>query len=177
MSKILEQRMKILKGFEEDLKDELIPALLVEPEAGDETFPLLNILLEDFILEGQTGRGEFFFLPSEEGDEIQIFTNIITVTENISNANIDELCKAVAGINLFVETGGFAIDYIEGRLIYKHGYEMTMPLDDAALKDMVDLTVGSSLQVAEEYGRYLLEVNEGTRDAMDVVKTLAEARQ
>ncbi len=66
MSDILKQRTEILRDFESDLKEEMIPAIL--EEMGDDKFPLLNVLLEDFILEGQTGRAEFFFLPNDDGD-------------------------------------------------------------------------------------------------------------
>ncbi len=174
MSDILKQRTEILRDFESDLKEEMIPAIL--EEMGDDKFPLLNVLLEDFILEGQTGRAEFFFLPNDDGDEIQVFTTIITVTEDLIEENLGELFKGIAGINMFVETGGFAVDFIEKRLIYKHGYEMPMPLDTESLKDIVDLTAGTSMQVAEEFGRYLIEINEGQRDAADAIDTIAKSQ-
>ncbi len=105
-----------------------------------------------------------------------MFTTIITVTEDLIEENLGELFKGIAGINMFVETGGFAVDFIEKRLIYKHGYEMPMPLDTESLKDIVDLTAGTSMQVAEEFGRYLIEINEGQRDAADSIDTIAKSQ-
>ena len=175
MSDIYKDRIDILKGFEQDLRDELIPAELEEGE--DNGFAVLNVLLESFIEEGVTGRGEFFFMPSNEGDDMQIFTSVITIIEDLSEVDMSELYKAVSCINLFVEAGGFAIDPIENRLVYKHGYELPMPLDKEALKDSVNLTTGTAIQIAEEYGRYLLEISDGTRDTQDVIETITGSVQ
>jgi hypothetical protein len=49
---------------------------------------------------------------------------------------------------------------------------MPLPLSDEALKDLVDLSMGTAVQTLQTFGYMLLEVNDGERNAESLLRTM-----
>jgi hypothetical protein len=164
---IEDMRHEILKDIEEKFTQELVPALLTEKD--DYGVEVLGVVLEGGAADGYDASGEFFFLPGSEDDEVQYFVNLITLAEKLPEENLPELEAAVACINTYVLTGAFAIDVGAGSLVYKHTYEMPAGISKETVEDNVDLSMGTALNVVDNFGYLLIEVNEGKRKAESVV--------
>ncbi len=161
-------RHDVLVAVQDKLNEELVPTNLSEKdEYGVET---LAVVLEDSTVEGYDATAEFFFYPYEDGDELQHFTSLITISDELYENTIQELCACVSGINSYMPAEGFAIDFVSRSLIFKHTYVMPVDLDASAMQENVELAISMSLQTVGEYGYLLAEVNDGMRTAESVLK-------
>ncbi len=171
LNKLYKERHDILSVMEQDFTKEFVPAKLSERD--DYGVEVLAVILDEVAADGLTSTGEFFFLPSKEDEDIQFFVNLITISEELPKETLGELCTAVAAINTYVTTGTFAIDLGAGSLIYKHVYEMPVDLDKDSVADFSDMSMGTAIQMVQQFAYYLIEVKEGTRTAENVIRALA----
>ena len=179
-TEVYRQRHKLLKDVKAGFDQELIPAALVcdgnpyegngEDLAADGRTEMLTILLEDLPGAGTDAMGEFFFLPSLQGDELQVFMNIITVDEQIVKDRMTDLLLAIAVLNNHIPVGAFGIDFQQNNIIYRHSYEMPHPYAERALRNAVDLSMAAAVSMVKEYAYMLLDVNAGERDAESIEK-------
>ena len=167
-----EQRRALFAALEEEFAGELIPAQ--HNQDGEGRFDSLTLFLEDLAGPGNETIGEFFFLPFVDSDraDLQIFVNYFTIAEEITEENLSELLAAASILNATIPVGTFAVDAESKTLIYRHAYEMPLPLPDETLKDLVDLSMGTAVQTLQSFGYMLLEVNDGARDAESLLRTL-----
>ncbi len=164
------RRHAIMEALEQGFVREMIPAKLVMDEnLGVET---LAVIMEDFAAEGQESTGEFFFMPTGERDDLQIFCNAITIAEELSGENRNELFNAVMVINAITPVGCFIINPESGALVYKHNYEIPLALDQNVVKMLVDACMSAAFKTVEQMAYLLIDVNEGTRTAQNVIDTL-----
>ncbi len=166
IKELAEIRHNILAEVEEDFVEELVPAKLSEKDEND--VEVLGVILSGAD-EIPDSTGEFFFLPSNKDDEIQYFVNLITLVESIPEDKIGELCASVAALNTYVLSGGFAIDFGAGSLVYKLVIPMSIDADKEFVADNVDLSMGLTLQAVSEYGYLLIEVCDGKRTAKSII--------
>ena len=167
LEEIKETRKQLLEEIEQEFIDELIPAKIVPDE--DIGMPVLSILFDDLAAEGLENLGEFFFMPTINPDEdMQIFTNIITILEEMDDGRLPELAMAIAILNGLIPIGSFAIDAADGTLIYRHSYEMPISFEKETLKDCVELAMGAAADTVSKFAYMLVEVNEGERSAASV---------
>lgn len=159
-------RHNILSEVEADFVEELVPAKLSDKDENE--VEVLGIILSGSD-EVPDSTGEFFFLPSKKDDEIQYFVNLITLSDNIPEGNVGELCASVAAINTYVLTGSFAVDFGAGSLVYKLVIPMAIDADKELIADNVDLSMGLTFQAVTDYGYMLTEVCEGKRTAKSVI--------
>ena len=159
--KLSEKWLKTLVEIKKDFDEEMIPAQIEEVEDTNR----LMILFEDLADEGIDTMGEFFFLPSEEGAQVQVFVNVLTVDAEIDKDRIGEILSGINILNNFLPVGAFLIDISGEHIVFKKGYEMTVSLSDKALKEAVDLSMGLSVSVVKDFAYMLLEVCSGKRNA------------
>lgn len=164
-------RHNVLVRTKEDFVSEMIPCELLGQDEHE--VEVLSVLFQDFALDGYDATGEYFFMPSQEDDEIQYFVNLVTLTEELNKDNLNELFAAVASINTYVLTGAFAIDAGAGTLIYKHTYEIPIEADEEALQLSVDMSMGTAMQMVSDYGYLLMEINEWKRNAQSAISLFA----
>ena len=158
-----EIRYRILSDMEKELVEGLVPTSLEEEEEGE--MPVLQVFLQGNDEALGNARGEFFFLPVAPGDEVQYFVNLIILYESIPEENMGELALAVAALNTYAPAGTFAVDYPERCLVYKLSYPLPTAVSEDVLRDAVDLTMGSALQLVSDYAYLLTEVCDGKRSA------------
>lgn len=171
-NELMNIRHNILLRAREEFVKGLIPCeLLGDGENGVE---VLSALFENFALDGFDANGEYFFMPSKEGDEIQYFVNLVTLSEELNKDCLNELFAAVAAINTYVLTGTFAIDAGAGTLIYKHTYEMPIEAGEDAIALGVDMSMGTAMQMVSDYAYLLIEINEGKRNAQSAIDLFAK---
>ena len=168
---LMDMRKRILSDVEKEFTDELIPVKLTEDEGGKNC--ILNVLISGSDEEMGNASGEFFFLPSAVNDDIQYFVCLITLYDSVPVENVSELCAAIAGINTYVTTGGFGMDFGSGSLIYKFTCPMSIYASEDVIRDNVDLYMGCAFQAISDYGYLLTEVCEGERDAESVVEVIS----
>ncbi len=169
LSALNKLRHEVLSEVEKEFIEELVPAKLVEHEGTDAE--VLDVILQDFAVDGMDATGEFFFIHTEEDDDIQYFVNLITIAEDLQGDRLGELGMAIAYMNTYIPVGAFALDITENTLVYKHTYEMGTGIDKDAIKDNVDLCMGVALQAVSDFGYMLIEVLEGRRDAQSVIES------
>ena len=166
-----EIRNKIMTGLENEFTEALVPVNLTEDK--DHGVSILNMLLSGSDEAMGNASGEFFFLPTTPGDEVQYFINLITLYESVPEENLNELCVAIAGINTYVTTGAFAVDFGSGSLIYKNVCAMSVKDSEDAIRESVDLSMGCAFQAISDFGYILTEVCEGERDAESAIGVFA----
>ncbi len=165
-------RHNILSEIRDRMQEELVPADLTErDENGVET---LTVVLEEASVEGYDATAEFFFLPYNEGEDLQQFTSLITIDDDLYEKTIQELSVAVSGINCYLPSEGFAIDFLAKKLIYKHTYIMPAGLDKDDLMESAELAMSTALQTVGAYGYMLAEVNDDKRTAESVIKLFSQ---
>ncbi len=166
IKRLEEVRKVVLAGIEKEFVDELIPAVL----SKEGETPVLNVYLDAG--EESTGitNGEFFFLQSDPGDEIQYFVNLITVYEQIPEENLDEVCRAVAGVNIYTPAGAFVVDFASGNLVYKFMVPISIEAAPEAVKDTVDMTMGIAFSAVNDLAYLLAEVCDGERSASSAIE-------
>ena len=161
-SKMKKEREILLRRMEKELNAGLIPARLTSSEDGSS---VLNVMFDEIAAQGLTSLGEYFFLPNEEEDEVQVFNGLVTICEELEAENLSELFKAVSVLNFFVTLGAFAIDPVGKRLVYKLSRELPIPEESEKMYELIDLTISMSVQMVQNFAGELVQVNEGTLTA------------
>ncbi len=167
IKELTKERFEILSTLEQEYIKEMIPVQLLKKEENGAD--VLTVFLSGIAEDGLESIGEFFFHENEEDDQVQFFVNLITIAEELPDEHLNDLCIAIAAINAYIITGAFAIDFSNKSLIYKHTYEMPLPLDKEKLHDNLDLSMGVAYQMVRDYGYMLVEINEGRRSVQSVV--------
>lgn len=169
---IKRQRYEVLESVRADMENEMIPARMVpiDDESDNKEPEMLTALFEDLAVDGDDVVGFFFFAPTFEDDEVQIFHNLFTIQEGISDDRMSELAVAVSILNSYLPVGSFTIDFSEKSLVYRHAYETLMPISGEQLKDSVDLSMGIAIQMIQRFGYLMVEVADGRRDAASVME-------
>lgn len=171
ITKIKEQRHSLLAGLEQEFLDELIPAKL-SPETEEQT-EMLTMILEDLSGEGTETVCDFFFLPVF-GDEvdIQVFTCMFTVIDEVEDDRFGELVSTVSMMNAYLPVGCFAYDAGVNSIIFRHSYEMPLDLTDDELASNVNLCINMAVEMVSAYGYMVHEVNERERTPESVRKAM-----
>ncbi len=158
--KWLDTLLEIKKSFDE----EMIPAQIEEVQDTNR----LMILFEDIASVGTDTMGEFFFLPANEGAQVQIFMNVLTVDVEIDKERLSELLLAINILNNYLPVGAFVVDMSGGYIVFRQGYEMPVQISDKVLKESVDLSMGLSVSIVKDFAYMLLEVNSGERNSESI---------
>ncbi len=164
---IIKQRHNILSELDKVFNEEMVPAKI---ETGSrEGVEVLSVILDGMEDYEEDALGEFFFLPGSDDDDVQFFVNLITILEDVSEKNFNELCATVAALNTYVVVGGFAIDFPARSVVYKNTYEMPIDCDFETMKNGVDMSMEISLKIVNQFAYILDEVNSGSRSAASVI--------
>ncbi len=162
-----EIRHRIISEEEQEFVKSLVAARIVEQE--DEGTEILAVMLDEIEGYQTDALGEFFFMPSEEDAEVQFFVNLITISEDLSQETLGELCIAISMLNTYITTGAFAVDPTSGSLIYKNSVAIPINISYEQTKDYVNMAMGISIELVDGIAYMLEEVNEGKRDAKSVI--------
>lgn len=147
---ILELQRKVLGKIEMECKEDLMPALF---NLADEDFPydVLNLIVYDLGEKQSQCRGEFCFININEEEEIQTFTSIITMNDELDISNFGELCEAVNALNFYIPYGSFAISRADKNLIYKLSCPLPVDLSEELLHQQVELFISNAYLMVDKY--------------------------
>ena len=160
-------RHDILMSTQDKLKENFFSVSLSDKaEHGAE---VLLVALGDSSEEDYEALGNFFFLPGGEDDELLNFVSLLTISEELHEETIQELCIAVSAINAYMPSEGFAIDFASRSLEFKHTYVLPADLEEADLQEGVELSIAAAIGTVSRYAYLLTEVNEGERTAESVI--------
>lgn len=168
--KISEKWLSTLTEVKKSFDEEMIPSQI--EEVGDTN--RLVILFEDLADTGVDTMGEFFFLPAQEGAQVQIFMNVLTIDVEIDKERMEEILSGINILNNYLPVGAFLVDIVGEHIVFKKGYEMSVSLSDKALKESVDLSMGLAISIVKDFAYMLLEVSSGKRN-VDSISTYFSA--
>ena len=168
---ILKDRRELLDRMCEALNDELIAAMIREPEAENEP-PILRIVLDDMGYEGDAqALGECFFLPLPDDSPVQHFSSVITIADDLEGANFADLFEAMSYINYALPCGNYAIDKDRQFLSFMITAPLPIELSGEDLYKEIDAVIGNSIALCDVHMDMLLKVMEG-KMTVDEVKEM-----
>ena len=170
--RILKERHNLLERMADELQDDLIPAVFREPE-NENDLPLVSVLFNEMGEGDEEAYGEFFFRPFEsDDDEVQFFSGIITLSDNVPKEHLPELYEAMSYINFQLPCGCFALDKTRSFLCFQENVPLPMELSGDALYEQMNIVSGNAAAVSDAYMSTLLQVAEGEMTIEEVVELL-----
>ena len=166
-------RHSLLKKIETELQEELIAALIAE-ETEDQP-EILTAVFPSLAKEGAQADGEFLFMPTQEGDELQFFVSIINLAQEIPEETEYELYAAMGLLNFYLTDGCFAIEPGNGGLVYKNSISMGIDEDAEAVEEHMNRSMTMAIQMVDKFAELLLDVIDGRRTAKDLALLLTGA--
>ena len=169
IDKVLQARHDVMQQVVDELQEELIAALLTVAGENKDT-DVIRVVFDEMGFDNEDGAvGEFFFAsPGSEEDAVAHFVSTITIADDISGEHMAELYAAMAGLNCYLPCGAFGVTRDGSILLYKLVTPIPMDLTGDALKNQVDICMGNSVAVCDQYADLLLKVLAGemNRDGM-----------
>ncbi len=159
---LLKDRQELLEKMRDSLQEELIACEIREAENENEP-AVLNVVFDELGQDNEEGvLGEFFFLPpASEEDEVQHFSTVLTIADDIDKTKLPDLFETMSHINFKIPCGAFCIDEDAEMLLYRH--TVPLPIDEskeALLKEM-NICMANALVSADMYLDLLLKINNG----------------
>lgn len=166
-------RHEILKQIKDEMTAEFFAVHLNKKEK-EEDAEILRVLFDELGYETEEGAlGEFAFLPvySEE-EKVQYFSSAIIIADTIVEQNLSKLYEAMSTINFYIQCGAFCIDKDKQILAYKMTTPLPIGLSKDALYEQVNICMGNSVAVTDQYCDLVLRVNAGVLDIPDMLKEM-----
>ena len=172
IEELMNKRHNVLEKIGGEMQEHLIAAQLAAPEEQDAPEGL-NVVLDGIGFGGEEAIGEFCFLPvSSEEAEVQYFTAVITIADELDTERIGELFEAMSYINFKVPAGSYSIDKDRSFLVYKLTTPLSIGLSEDALYEQVNISMGTATAMADLYMDLLLRILENEITLQDVITAL-----
>ncbi|MBO6138037.1 MAG: hypothetical protein J6O71_05430 [Lachnospiraceae bacterium] len=161
IEKINSDRHALLERLKDALLEELVACELREPENEGEP-EVLRVVLDELGQDSEDGAlGELFFLPpGSEEDEVQHFSAVLTITDDIDRSRLPELYEAMSHINYEIPCGSFCIDKEGENLVYRLTTPLPMAIEGDELFDQMNVCLANALISADMYMDILLKIND-----------------
>ena len=170
-----QERRELLERMKESMQEELIACEVAEPEQ-EGLPPVLNVILDALAKDDaeEGAFGEFYFDPivSEE-DEIQHFSGVITLMDDLPKEHLAELFEAIAYINFILPCGRYCIDKGQSFLAYRLTVPFSVELSGDALFDQMNICMANAVASADLFLEPLVQLAEG-EITLDEVKDMIE---
>ncbi len=167
-------RHEILVAINEEFNDAQIAAMISDE---DGIIPeTVNAVLDEIGDTTDEARGQFFFKPLvTDEDQVQYFTSLIIISNEIPKDRLGELYEAMSYLNISLPTGCFAIDKDHGFLAYILSIPLPTYLDREELFRQVDMSTGQAFSIVDRHMGILLDILRGKEDASFVVELMGGA--
>ena len=109
---------------------------------------------------------------SSEEAEVQYFTAVITIADELDTERIGELFEAMSYINFKVPAGSYCIDKDRSFLVYKLTTPLSVGLSEDALYEQVNISMGTATAMADLYMDLLRRILENEITLEDVITAL-----
>ena len=169
----IQERKELLERMKESLQDDLIACEVAEREM--EGVPVvLNVILDTLAKDDaeEGAFGEFFFDPiASEEDEIQHFSCVITLMDDLPQEHLPELFEALAYINFILPCGRYCIDKDRSFLAFRLTVPLPMELSGDALFDQMNICMANAVAGADIFLEPLVQLASG-EITLDEVKEI-----
>ena len=169
---LLQKRHDLLVRLNDSLQEEMIPSIITEPE--EENAPeIVTVLLDEIGMDGNEAAAEFFFRPlMEDDDEVQYFACVITLLDELDEANLPTLYEAMSAINFLLPCGSFAVSIDKQTLAFRLTAPVSTEMGEDELYDEMNIVLGNALTFVDLYVDVLVDVAEGNATMEDVLEAL-----
>ncbi len=135
---------------------------------------VLQVLHNDFSLDGKEVLGEYGFSPASNIDDVQYFVASLILMEDVPEENITDLLAAVGLANFFLVSGCFALDVSERELIYKNTVPLLDSMTDEQMVAEINVIIVNGLDFSEQFAYLLTEVGNGNINLDQFMDALAD---
>ncbi len=170
--KLLKEWEKLLQKMADSMQEELIPAIYQEAEKeGD--IPMVNVMFDDMGDGDEEVYGEFCFRPlMSDEDQVQFFTCMLTLSDDVPEEHRDKLFEAMSYINFQIPCGCFTMDKTGTFLCFRESMPMPIDLMGDELYEQMNLIAGNAVVTTDAYMSALLQVSRGEMSVEDVLELL-----
>ncbi len=160
---IIQERHELLERLRDSLQEQLVISEIRGAENEGEP-EVLRVVFDQLGQDNEEGvLGEFFFLPPISGeDEVQHFSAVLTIADDIDKSRLPELFRAMSYINFRIPCGSFCIDQDEEVLIYRLTTPLPARLRDEDMFDQMNICLTNALISADMYLDILLKILTGS---------------
>ena len=160
----MELKMKgmLLERLTDDLKSDLIAAEYTSEEESGLAGGLVSAMFDSLGMSSGSVFGEMFFMPDPDEDaEVAYFICAMLISDDLENADMETLNKAVSRLNHTSPAGVFYVDYDGGRLLYKLGVPLPAEIKEEDLYEEMNIVVGNALSILDPSLDELMGIIEG----------------
>lgn len=159
IEKIMKERHELLERLRDSLQEELVACEIIEAENENEP-EVLRVLFDELGQDNEEGiLGEFFFLPpGSDEDEVQHFSAVFTVADEIDKDKLPRLFEAMSYINFRIPCGSFSIDREEEILIYRLTTPFSVQMKGDDLYAQMNICLTNALICTDMYSDILLQL-------------------
>ena len=119
---------------------------------------------------GENGIGQYFFLNLDiAADNTEYFVGMITLEDEITDANMEELGHAICLLNYFQPYGAFVLSP-EDEILYKFTVPMAADMDQDAAEAYADIIIAHTLDAFRRHIHLLISVVNGELTPDDIVE-------
>ena len=155
---IIQERHELLERLRDSLQEELVISEIREAENEGEP-EVLRVVFDQLGQDNEEGvLGEFFFLPPGSGeDQVQHFSAVLTIADDIDRDRLSGLYEAMSQINYKIPCGSFCIDPEGEFLIYRLTTPLSARMNKDELFDQMNICMTNALISADMYIDILLK--------------------
>ena len=157
------ERRELLERMKESLQDDLIACEVAESEQEGMP-PVLNVILDTLAKDDaeEGAIGEFYFDPiASEEDEIQHFSSVITLMDDLPKGHLPELFEAITYMNFVLPCGRYCIDKDCTFLAYRLTVPFSIELSGDALFEQMNICMANAVAAADIYMEPLVQLAAG----------------
>ena len=172
LTEIEHRRHGLLEALNQELNESMVAAVLHKEEGAPE---MVSAMLDE-LGDGNGDLeiiGDFYFRPLQgEDDPVQVFISVITISDELPPERLPALYEAISYVNFNLPAGCFSIDKDHRFLCYVLSTLMPSDLEDEAIFEEIDLSVGNAFAISDGYIGILSDVLSGKIEADGVVEFL-----
>ena len=100
-------------------------------------------------------------MTQDEDAEVSYFICAMLIADDLENADMEALNKAVSKLNHTSPVGVFYVDYEGGRLLYKLGVPLPSEIKEDDLYEEMNIVIGNALSIVDPALDELMGIVEG----------------
>lgn len=165
---VTDNQDRVLKRLAAELQEVMVPAMVRDK---DEVIPspVLTVMYSEVGSELNEVIGEYTFLPVSVDDEVQIFSSIVTMTDELPDNNLDELRKAVSRLDFYLPLGSIGMDIEDKRLGFKFGVPIPVTTSEDTLFELINMYITTGYMQVDRYIGMLLKIAQGEAKAEELL--------
>lgn len=156
---------QLLLALQQDFEVVEIPSILRSAQEENLPMDILTTLHRDYGHGLHQVMGEYYFfpVPQEQGEEtIHYFSTMLNLENEIREDCLPQLRQAVCALNFYLQCGNFVVNPSGTLLGFRFVTPILGDMSFAQALQMLNLNIGHSLDLAEQYVDSLIRLAHGT---------------